>query len=431
MKKRLLLVLAVVSVLVLGLAIQPTSAQDTVELRMLWYNDGNEGDVMRDLLDRFEAENPNIKVVLDTVAFADLHNILQAQVEAGGSEAPDMARITQTPRFRDFYLDLTPYVADPAYWEASFSPFVLGSFRKGADDTGLYGYPTQFTVSMPFVNLTLFEQAGIELPGEGATWAEWQEAAVAVAEATETPYAIAIDRSGHRLFGPMMSLGAQFFNEDGSITVDNEGFRMGAQMLLDWHNQEITPREVWVAAGDQYAPARPFFEQGQLVMYMSGSWQIAGLNSTIGDLFDWTAVPNPTGDGGSTGMPGGAVVAAMATTEYPEEVGMVMDYLVSPEVMKEFTERTLFLPAHLALIESGVDYQTDDEALLATLNVALGEVAKLSEQAYQLQYSPLIDAFNINTRDRLSQVIVGEITLDEAIALIQEEVDKAFAATQN
>lgn len=44
-------------------------AADPVELRFIWYDDGEEGAVMRDLLDRFEADNPDIKVVMDIVAY--------------------------------------------------------------------------------------------------------------------------------------------------------------------------------------------------------------------------------------------------------------------------------------------------------------------------------------------------------------------------
>ena len=45
----------------------PGLAQDVVELRMTWYTDGNEDVVMRDLLDRFEMENSDIRVVMDNV----------------------------------------------------------------------------------------------------------------------------------------------------------------------------------------------------------------------------------------------------------------------------------------------------------------------------------------------------------------------------
>ena len=34
------------------------AAAAQTELRMMWYSDGNEGEVMQDLLTRFEQENP-------------------------------------------------------------------------------------------------------------------------------------------------------------------------------------------------------------------------------------------------------------------------------------------------------------------------------------------------------------------------------------
>src|SRR5690554_5409679 len=51
--RRLMLALAAL------FALATASAQ--VELRVTWYDDGNEGQVLRDLLDRFEAENPDIR----------------------------------------------------------------------------------------------------------------------------------------------------------------------------------------------------------------------------------------------------------------------------------------------------------------------------------------------------------------------------------
>lgn len=428
--KKVLSIALLLAIALVAFAVTPaTEAQDGVELRMLWYNDGNEGEVMQDLLDRFEEET-GISVELDTVAYADLHNILQAQVEAGGGEAPDLARVTDTARFRPFYLDIRDMVADPAYWDENFPEPVLDSFRLDTESDSLHGYPTQFTVTGPFINRTLFEQAGVNVPSdamEEPTWEDWTTAAAEVAEITGVPYAIAIDRSGHRFWGPSLTIGAEYFDEEGNIVVDSEGFRTAADMLVRWHEEGLTPVEVWVGSGDQYASARDEFVTGNLVFYMSGSWQIQAFGTDIGDSFDWEAVPNPSGPGGSTGIPGGAVLAGMNTTDHPEEVAMLLDWLASEEILAEFTARTLFIPGHIGLANAGVDYETDNEAVLAALNTFLAEVPKLSDQAYALQYSPLGFALNTAIRDRLTQVIVGELTLDEAIMRIQEAVDQAKA----
>jgi alpha-1,4-digalacturonate transport system substrate-binding protein len=416
-----------IALLLLLTSVIATQAQDAVELRITWYDDGNEGTVLRDLLDRFEAENSDITVVVDTVPYTAILEQLPLQVEAG--EGPDMARVTDFAAFKGHYLDLRPLLPDVDYWEASFADAVFQSMRSEGDTTSIHGFPNQFTVTGPYINRTLFEQAGVEVPSDSSdavTWQEWTAAATAVAEATETPYAVAIDRSGHRVAGPAFSMGATFFNEDGSITIDTPGFREMAQLLVDWHAQGITPAEVWIGSGDTYAAAADFFINGQVVMYMSGSWQIGRFSADIGDAFDWEAVPNPSGEGGSTGMPGGTMMVAFGDTEHPEEVARVMDYLAQVDVLKEFTERTLFIPGHINLGE--LDYQTDLPAAAAALTMFAAEVPKLSDQAYELQYGGQAFAINNPIRDRLTQVFTGELTLDEAVERIQQDVDDALAA---
>ncbi|NDJ60261.1 MAG: carbohydrate ABC transporter substrate-binding protein [Chloroflexi bacterium] len=431
MKKFNLLILVA---LLLSIAVVPVLAQDEVtELRITWYDDGNEGAVLRDLLDQFEAENTDIRVVMDTVAYNVVLEQLPIQVEAG--EAPDMGRITDLPRMAGQYLDLRPYIEDPAYWEENFPADVFNSLRAGADDEGIYGFPTQFTVTGPFINRTLFEQAGIEVPSDtsdAVTWEEWTEVAVQVAEATGTEFAIAMDRSGHRFAGPAISQGAIYFDEDGEVVIDTEGFRDMADILISWHADAITPAEVWVGAGGSYAAAADFFINGQLVVYMAGSWQVARFSNDIADAFDWEAVPNPSGPGGSTGMPGGAALVAFETeagAANPERyaaVGRVMDFLAREDIQREFAARTLFIPGHLNLGE--VPYETDLPAAQQALATFTAEIPKFDTQAYLLQYSPIVFAINNPVRDRLTQVITGELTLDQAIERIEQDVADAIAA---
>jgi alpha-1,4-digalacturonate transport system substrate-binding protein len=404
-----------------------SSAAQKVELRITWYNDGNEGDVMRTLLDKFQAANPNITVKLDTVAYADLGKILQPQVESG--TPPDLARVTNLAQFQGYYLDLRPYLTNAATWEANWSPAFLGALRKPDDKTGLYGFPTQFTVSGPFINRTLFNQAGVPVPSdtkEKVTWQEWIDAAKKVATATKTPYAVAIDRSGHRLWGPALSMCAHFVDglNETKFTIDTPGFRNAANMLINWHKEKITPAEIWVGGGGGYAAGNTFFVNGQLVFYFSGNWQVGQFNQLIGNKFEWDAVPNPYGDCGSTGMPGGAALVAFKATKYPKEVAKLVEYLTSDDVLAEFSAKSLFLPGSLSLSKKGITYPSANKQM----NVFLKEVGKLTPESYYLQFNALGQTLNPEMRDRLSQAITGELTLDEAIKRIQQKMDDAAAA---
>ncbi|MCA9998874.1 MAG: carbohydrate ABC transporter substrate-binding protein, partial [Anaerolineales bacterium] len=403
-------------------AATPVPPAEPVELRMTWYSDGTEDVVMRELLDRFEAENPGITVVMDVVAYNTILENLPIQLAAG--EGPDLARVTNLGGLSEFYLDISPYV-NAAYWEENFGPF-LNWVRPAGDTSGIYGMMTQLTVTGPYINKTLFDQAGVEVPTGNVTWEEWAELSRQVAEATGTDFALAMDRTGHRFAGPAISQGAMYFDADGNPVVDDEGFRAMSQMLVDWHADGTMPLDVW-AGSSGYAPANEMFVNGQVVMYMSGSWQIGQFASTIGDNFDWQVVPNPCGPAACTGMPGGAALVPIKDTEHPAEVARVMDFLAQEDVLREFSARTLFIPGHLGLAASGVEYDTDLAAASNALSVFVSQVGELSPVAFDLQAYPFNFAIFNATRDRLTQVILGELTLDEAMVRIQEDVDQAIA----
>lgn len=390
---------------------------EKVELRFTYYADGVEADVMKPILEKFMAENPDIVVVLDVVPYKTIDEQLPVQVEAG--EGPDLARITNFGAYAGKLLDLRPYMADANYYETNFPAPILNALGYG-------GYPDAMTITGPYVNKTLFEQAGVEIPGEGTTWAEWTEVTKKVAEATGVQYAISIDRTGHRFAGPAMSMGATLLNEKGDFTVDTPGFRAFAEMVKSWHDEKITPIEVWLSA-EPVNSCIGLFKSGQLVMCMSGSWQINGLVKDVGDAFDWVVVPNPTGEGGSTGIAGGSAVVAFANTKHPEAVARLVEYLIQQANYAEFSAGTLALPAHTGVATAGVEFKTDNPAVLAALQAYTAEVAKLQEQAASLNVHPYAFAYYRNSANRIAQYLSGELSLDEMLTNLQQDIDKAIA----
>lgn len=417
---------AALIIFVLMMSLVPTFAQDTVELRIRWYNDGNEGEVLRDLLDAFEANNPDISVEIDTVPYTAILENLPLDLAAG--EGPDMARVTDLGGLAEYYLDMTPYLNDPDYWEANFGTF-LTWLRAPGDDSSIPGYMTQLTITGPYINRTLFEQAGVAVPSDesdSVTWEEWAAAAVEVAEAVDVPYPMAMDRSGHRFAGPAISYGAVYFDDMGHPTVMDEGFRSMAELFVNWHLDGTMHPEIWPLS-DGYSNAYEEFANAELVFYMAGSWAVGQFNELIGDAFDWQAVPNPCGPGGCTGLPGGAALVGIESTDHPAEVARVMEYLSSQDVLGEFSARTLFIPGHAGLSAAGVDFDTDLQLAKDALGVFVGQVGTLEQTAFDLQAYIFNRAIFDATRSRLTQAMVGELTLDEAIERIQDDVDTALA----
>ncbi|MBS3967333.1 MAG: carbohydrate ABC transporter substrate-binding protein [Truepera sp.] len=405
----------------LTLVLLANTALAQVVLRMTWYDDGQEGVVMRELLDRFEAANPDIRVVMDTVPFAaGILQSLPLQLAAG--QGPDLARIVDLGGLSQYLLDLRPHLSDPDYWEANFGPFLDWMRPEGSD--AIPGFMTQLTVSAPFINRTLFDQAGIAVPEGPTTWEQWAEVAQQVAEATGTPHAMVMDRSGHRLAGPAISQGAAFFDAEGHPKIDDAGLRAMLQLMIDWHADGLMNPDVWIGAAGQYVAGNLPFINAQVVLYMSGSWQVGQFTNLIGDAFDWEVVPNPCGPAACTGMPGGAALVGIAATRHPAEVARVMEFLAQEEVLAEFYGRTLFIPGHLGLAEAGIDFQTDLESAKQALNVFASQVPLIHPTAYALQGYRFNRVIFDNLRDRLTQVFVGELTLDQALERMQADIDE-------
>ncbi|MAS03695.1 MAG: ABC transporter substrate-binding protein [Ahrensia sp.] len=414
--------------LVLGVAalgLMAGNALAETELRMTWYNDGIEGEVMRGILDQFETDNPDIKVTLDVVPYKAILESLPVQLAAG--EGPDIARVTDLGGLSKYYMDLTPYISDPAYWEANFGPF-LKWLRQPGDTASISGFMTQLTVTGPYVNKTLFEQAEVDMPGEGATWDDWAKASKEVADKLDIPIPMAWDRSGHRVAGPAISMGAKMFDADGEPALVDDGLKMMATKLYDWHQDGTMAKELWGSvSGSQYLGANEDFANAKVVMYMSGSWQIPQFADKIGDAFDWWAVPAPCGPAACTGMPGGASLVALKTSKHPEEVGKLMDYLSSEDVLAEFYGKTLFIPGHLGLASKGVDFATDDPRAKHALSTFSSAVPSISPIAFDLQgYVNNRVMFNALI-SRLGEAIVGELTLDQAFDRMTQDVEQQLA----
>jgi alpha-1,4-digalacturonate transport system substrate-binding protein len=396
------------------------------EIRVQCYSDGNECEVTQDLAKKFEAQNSDVKVTIDKVPYKAVLEQLPVQLAAG--EGPDIARVTDLGGLSKYYLDITPYIKDPKYWEANFGK-TLPWMRPSPGDKGIYGMMTQLTVTGPYVNKTLFEQANVPLPGPKATWDDWAEATRKVAKATQVPFAIAFDRSGHRFAGPAISMGAKFFDAKGEPVVD-DGYKAMAKKFYEWNKDGTTPKEVWGGTGGStYRDAFEEFANARVVMYLSGSWQIKRMDTQIGKKFDWIAVPNPCGPAACTGIPGGAAFVALKRTKNPKDVGRFLDFLASEPIYTEYMARTENIPANEAVAKKGVDYKISP-ASRAALSVFVADVAKLSPVAYQIQGYRLNRAIFNPTAARLGQAIAGEISLDDALKRIAADAEEQVKAAK-
>jgi alpha-1,4-digalacturonate transport system substrate-binding protein len=411
---RLVLCGLVVASIVSGVAppLAGAAASGMVKLRFVWFTNGPDLPAVQSVIKEFNAKNPDIQVDLAIVSYAELNQLLITQAEAG--QAPDLARVSEHFRYYKYMLDLRPYLHDKEFAKA-FIPEAMAVTSGPAGE--VYGIPHDFTVDGPFINVTAVKKAGLEVPTAArVSWNEWIDLAKKAAKATGIPYAFAADRSGNRLDGFVESGGGSYFSADGkSLRITSPETLKGGSEFVRLHKEGAMPLEIW-AGSTGYAGANQLFANGQVVLYLSGNWQVGFLDKTIGAKFEWKAIPDPC-EQRCSGMPGGKFLVAFKNTKYPEQVARLIEFLGSRDAMGSYVSQASFLPTRLDLIKAGVTYSVRSE----DMNVFVRDIPNLAPTAYQDNYNRWGGQVADVVRDRLTQAIIGELTVQQALERAEEK----------
>lgn len=405
------------------MAISAAQMAHAVELNLMMSDVDAKAGLLAEMADRYTAANPDVTITMNMVGYDVIRDQLSIQLEAG--TGPDLAFVTTLGLLRPYYVDLTPYV-DAAAWEEAYGA-VLPWYRAGQPG-GIFAFHSEMTVTGPYVNLTMFEEAGVDIPAPGATWEDWADAAQQVMDETGSYAGMVMDRSGHRIAGPAMSYGAAYYDADGNFIVD-DGFRAFAGLMKDWHDSGLMPPDIWPAvSGSKYANGNEMFFSQDVPFYMSGSWNTGNVQDNVGDEFDWAVVPVPCGPAGCGIMPGGSGLVAFGSgdAEKEEAAANFVAWMGAEEQAREWYSKTFAIPAHSKLQAEGLDYAGAGAmpAVSDGLNAFTAMAAVAAEttpQAYRLQ-GDAKNSFAFNAAvTYIGSALAGELSLDEAFEKIEEE----------
>ncbi len=390
---------------------------NAANITMLCYNNSTECDTFKELAKGWTAETGHT-VDIEVVAYEVIREQLLLQVESGNTQ--DMWRFTGTGKMAPHLLDISPYV-DKNYWNSNYGN-VLDNARAVTGDDGIYMWPTLLSATGPYVNVTMFEDAGVEMPGNGATWEEWADALRSVKSELGITSGLCMDRTGHRWAGLGASYGAKFVGEDGKFIFVDDGFKKAAKLFVDWHKEGLMPEEGWPgSAGAKYKNAMPKFMDGTCAMIQSGSWQVNNLTKNVKD-FEWKAVPAPCGPAGCGVVSGGASLGGWKGTKHPEVVASFIDYMAREENAIYTAQQTASISGHQGLQAKGVDYSMLDPKIGSSLSTFAGNLANSVPAGLILQRHPSNFAVWNGVPEFLTKAIDGEMTLNEALAAMDADI---------
>lgn len=367
----------------------------------------------RAAIERFEEES-GATVELQIMPFADLTTSLQSRIASG--DAPEAARVANWRPFAESVIDFTQY-AGPEY-RAQFHPDLV---QTAIDGEAMLAIPSDVTINAPFVNVTAFEEAGVAVPEEW-TWEEAVAAAREVQAANGMQFAIAIDKSGHRLSTILSNFGTTLIGEDGQTALDEEQTTAALEFFSGLTADDTVSRDFWLGSGSRYAGANDIFLAQQAAVYLSGPWQVGAL--TANAEFEWAAMPNPTQERGG-GFPGGKYMVAFEGSANPALGAAFAEWMNSEEQQALIDAEAYWMPTRVDVIESGVDYPEHEEAM----QVFIDEITETPADTYASWAAPgFTDAANalIEQSDLL---IAGQQDVAQTVGALRDEVDEVVART--
>ncbi len=384
-------------------------------------------DALEPLVEKFEAANPGISVNFEVVTYQSVLESLPVQLASG--QGPDVSVVTDMGGLSEYYLDLTPYV-DAEYFEHEFGSTLAWLRGENRDNPAIYGVVDSMTVNGGYVNLTLFEQAGVDVPEEGATWDDWAAAATAVHEAVGTDFPMEMDRSGHRFASLAISYGAELVGDDGMPVVD-DGLKAAIEKFVEWHEVGTMPMDLWGAVGG--ATTRDQFDDfvnARTPFYFGGSWTLRRMDGDVGDFFDWKVVDTPCGPSSCTAMPGGGALVTFKHSEHPEAAAAFLAFIAEEDNMRDLVVNAVNVPAATTLVENGVQYDGISDRVQEGLTTFTNQIPKMPAAAYNFQGWRFQRAMMNALTTRISQVLTNELDVDTAVMRIEEDVKLAIEAAQ-
>jgi multiple sugar transport system substrate-binding protein len=357
-----------------------SSASDRVEIR--WFvgmgagSDAPTIPAQEAVVEAFNASQDEIELVLEIVDADQAPNILSTQIATG--DAPDIVGpmgIRGRSTFPGAWLDLTPHIEEHDYDLTDFDPALVDFYR--IEEEGQIGLPFAVFPSFMYVNLGLFDEAGLPYPPQeyGAPYvdADGTERPWDIETMTDLAKRLTVDAEGNDATSPDFDPGNIVQFGFGNVFADlrAQSTLFGAGSFVDAEGNAQIP-EHWATAQqwyydgmwqDHFIPNGPYgdsdmlnagswFESGNLAMGNTHLWYatccMAGFEGT------WDTAAVPAHEGTVTAKLHADTFSITKDTEHPDEAFEVLTHLIG-DAAEELTTTYGGMPARISLQDGYFD----------------------------------------------------------------------------
>ncbi len=370
---------------------------DVIEMSLMgWSSSDAENTRLQEMVDTFNAANPDLNVTLNQVP--DYDTALQTAI-AGGSP-PDV-----------FYIDSFRL---PDYVEAG-ALMPIGDQMENADDFypslrqaftidgTFYCPPKDFSTLALQYNTDMFDAAGLDYPTADWTWDDLRSAAEALSDPDNGVYGLTLSADFARMIAFLYQAGGTVTNEDfTAMTLDSPEALEAAEFYIGLVNDGFAAQPSDLDSG---WPGEAF-GKGQAAMAIEGNWIAPFLNDQFPDL-NWGVTEMPAGPGGDATMAFTVCYGVAASAPNPEASVRLANWLTGAEGMAQWTGLGLAMPTRESLSADWLAQFPDLEPFLAGADYA-------RPWQFRPGFQDVLDTINAGLQQAFTGTYTAEQVLGEA-----------------
>ncbi|MFB5662401.1 ABC transporter substrate-binding protein [Alteribacillus sp. HJP-4] len=370
------------------------------------------------LIEKFEEENPNIKVNYQEMP-ADTGQQHDQYVTAFSSGSTEIdvfdADVIWPAEFgaAGYAMELDRFIEADGIDLDEYFPSTVEAGQVGGKqyalpkftDAGLLYYRSDIVDEPPSTWDELIEMAG-EYQGE---------------EGTEYGYLMQANQYEGMVVNATEFIGAyggQVIDENGDVVINSEESIAGLEKMAEIVNAEFVPNDILSFQETETANS---YIQGSSVFARNWPYMQAMTSdeeeSDVVDNVEFTTLPE--GDAGSAAGLGGWMAMISANTEHPEESWEFVKFMSSEESQKFTATEGGRAPTREALYD-------DEEVKEASPIFANEDFVETLQNAVPRPVSPIYPEISDIMQVEISKVLSGDISAEEAVQNMEEDMNAAM-----
>ncbi len=327
--KKLFFVILIIIFLVLIL--KPFNYNKNNILRFSSWGSESEVSVLRDVIKKFEHDNPDIKVEFIHIPqnyFQKIHLLFASGLE------PDVIFINN--QYIQMYIDAGLLEDLSQYF--NIDDFLPESIKIFSQDNKLYAIPRDISNLVLYCNKDIFKQKKIKLPDNLKNINELKELALKLTDNKHWGINYEPEPLFWLYYLASNSTGA-ISDDKNSIIINNEKSINTLNLYRDFlYKYKIAPTKSQIGS----KTTAQMFINGELAMYLGGRWMVPKFRQSID--FDWDIIQFPVMGNAKLYFDASGWAIAKNSKNKTNAVKFIK-YLSSKSTIDEFTKSGLIIPA--------------------------------------------------------------------------------------